>query len=80
MKRSLKKMWLLVSSIRLLPHLALFLLSGAGNPLRKDIERWVRIVFVDEPPLGTVAAFCRLMTHFPAFRNLYYYRIHWIAR
>jgi len=65
---------LLLSAIRLVPHLLFLLVRGVTPDTRADIARWMGIVGGGRK-MGFVRQFLFLMTFFPEFRNLFYYRI-----
>jgi serine O-acetyltransferase len=65
---------LFLSSIRLIPHvLTLFVLRRRGD-INADIGRWADILMKGKPD-GLYYRFLFLMTFYPEFRNLYYYRV-----
>lgn len=65
---------LFLSSIRLVPHvLILFMLRRRGD-INADIGRWADILMKGKPD-GLYYRFLFLMTFYPEFRNLYYYRV-----
>lgn len=65
---------LFLSSIRLVPHvLILFMLRRRGD-INADIGRWADILMKGKSD-GLYYRFLFLMTFYPEFRNLYYYRV-----
>jgi len=68
---------LLLSSIRLLPHILVMVVCSRRSIIEKDLDRWGRILH-DRPVSGLrqcVTLFVRLMTFHPEFRNLFYHRV-----
>ncbi|HXW70686.1 MAG TPA: serine acetyltransferase [Methylocella sp.] len=67
---------LIFSSIRLIPHIILFLFVDKNGFLKKDVARWAEITRLTkrQSKFQTLIAFIRLMTFLPEFRNLFYYR------
>lgn len=80
MKAAIKALWLGLSCLRLLPHLALLAAYPADGPLRTDIERWASVTQRGRRTPAKWWLFCRLMTTYPEFRNLAYYRLGWPSR
>jgi serine O-acetyltransferase len=73
---------LLFSSIRLVPHI-LFLLCGKNKEmLTLDLERWSILNLKKKPDTARdrIYSFVKLMTFYPEYRNLFYYRINWVKR
>lgn len=70
MINKLKKIALIISSIRLIPHIIFFKTSGNRKTIEYEINRWLEITQKDKR-LG----FVQLMTYLPEFRNLFYKRI-----
>lgn len=66
----LKYIGLIISAIRLIPHVILLKTSKNRKVIEYDINRWLEIT-KREKKLG----FVRLMTYLPEFRNLFYKRI-----
>lgn len=76
MKSSIQKFLFFASIARLLPHLLLFHLSRNDPCIKGDLARWIIVCRLSSS--GSVAdhiAFLRLMTWFPEYRSLFYYRI-----
>jgi len=73
-----------VSSLRLLPHLAilLLLLSKRGNAIAIDLSRWADIHQLRSPSsrIDFANLFIAFMTFTPEFRNLFYLRAGRFAR
>jgi len=62
----------LFSAVRLIPHIILFNIHSQKNTIKYDINRWLKVLHI---AVNTQYGFIHLMTFFPEFRNLYYYRI-----
>lgn len=65
---------LIFSSIRLIPHVFVLFLLRKNQDINADISRWSDILLKGK----TGDLYCRfllLMTFYPEFRNLFYYRI-----
>ncbi len=69
-----RKLQFAVSAIRLIPHVFIWKAHASGDDyLSEDLKRWTEIYFPGETP--GIKAFVKLMTRFPEFRNLFYYRM-----
>jgi serine O-acetyltransferase len=68
----MKKVYLALSAIRLIPHIILFNLSSKNIGITYEIKRWLNIKGIK---IGVQTGFLHLMTFYPEFRNLFYYRI-----
>lgn len=70
--KKIEKAIALLSAIRLIPHMILFNIHPRRKIIKYEIERWFTC-------LGIAAkgqyGFIHLMTFYPEFRNLFYYRI-----
>ena len=76
MKRKIYAVILLISVIRLIPHIILFNIHTKKNIIKYDVERWSKWQSI----MGnTQYCFIYLMTYYPEFRNLFYYRIGWVC-
>src|SRR5215217_3914400 len=73
MKTILKNGILLLSFLRLFPHLIIFNLSSKKSIICADIVRWQRIY--KKASGNSQSGFIKLMTYYPEFRNLFYNRI-----
>lgn len=71
-----ERVLMLLSSIRLLPHLFILLLSDDNGMIGSDLKRWAEIKSVPvKGVLGRVPAFVRFMTFYPEYRNVFYHRL-----
>ncbi len=68
----LKKIIIVLSTIRLIPHLFLFYFHKEKKIIHYDLRRWLSVMKKDK---GLQKGFIELMTFNPEFRNLFYYRI-----
>lgn len=66
----MRKIILLVSALRLIPHVILYRFSKNKAIIDYDVNRWLKITNI-KSRLG----FVFLMTYYPEFRNLFYKRI-----
>ena len=73
----IKKIFLIFSSVRLLPHLIIAASHVNGNVIHCDTMRWQSIKGLKG---NFFLAFCNLMTFYPEFRNLFYYRISLVSK
>ncbi len=71
-----------LNSIRLAPHLILLLSADKGGVLKADLARWATICGLEEPhkTIDFIKIFIILMTFYPEFRNLFYFRLGLKAR
>jgi serine O-acetyltransferase len=76
MKKLLKDVALVLSSVRLVPHLAVMLLSSNRDLIVADLARWGEICHLgpSERDMQRVILFLKLMTFFPEYRNVFYFR------
>ena len=65
---------LFLSSIRLVPHVLTLFVLRRREDINADIGRWADILMKGKPD-GLYYRFLFLMTFYPEFRNLYYYRV-----
>jgi serine O-acetyltransferase len=72
MLKIIKKLFLLLSAIRLIPHYILLKIHPNSGIIKYEVERWLSLTKIN---LGVDVGFITLMTDFPEFRNLFYYRI-----
>ncbi len=77
MKNLLVRLILALSSLRLLPHLILLKNCSNSAIIRADILRWHSIIYKTAPTDSISKIFLKLMTFFPEYRNLFYYRTGW---
>jgi serine O-acetyltransferase len=61
---------------RLIPHLVIFCYYTDNELIYTDIKRWLQYYNLN---LGKIKGFLFIMLHYPAFRNLFYYRV-WFKR
>ena len=80
MKNILKSILLLLSSIRLIPHLIIFMVFDKKGYIKSDLMRWLKNPEAANSPVKTVLGFIRTMTYFPEFRSLFYYRAGWTSK
>jgi serine O-acetyltransferase len=73
----LRGILLTLSCVRLIPHLVIVVGLPRDDHLRADINRWAQIVLGPNKAPRTFHAFVRLMTFYPEFRNVFYYRTGW---
>ena len=76
MKSFILGLVLLLSSVRLAPHIMLMLLGSKRAVIEKDLDRWGKIVAGRKPAnaIERVALLIQLMTFKNEFRNLFYHR------
>jgi serine O-acetyltransferase len=76
MKAMLKGLILVLSSIRLAPHLCVMLLSSNRDLIIADMARWGEICHLgrSESIFQRLILFFKLMTFFREFRNIFYFR------
>ena len=77
------KIRLLLSSIRLIPHIFFMKYHPSRECIELDIERWSSCLNLGKRPdtaFGTIWSFIQLMTFHPEYRNLFYHRLGWIGK
>lgn len=82
-KKVAKNIWLLLSTIRLIPHIALMKFHPSREILYMDIKRWEMEYFMADhtkSDWSLLITFIKLMTFFQEFRNLFYYRTGWYSK
>jgi len=72
MNSKAKRIILIISSIRLIPHFVFIALHKNNEIIKYEIVRWLQI---NRTQMGIYWGFAHLMTFYPEFRNLFYYRI-----
>jgi len=78
-----KKIWLLLSTVRLIPHIVFMQYHPSRECIELDIERWFRCLNLGKKPdtaCGTLYSFIKLMTYFPEYRSLFYFRLGWTSK
>ncbi len=65
---------LIVSSIRLIPHVVVLFVLHGRRDVSLDMRRWSEILLKGKRG-GLYYRFLYLMTFYPEFRNLFYYRV-----
>ncbi len=68
----MKNLFLLFSTIRLLPHYILFNFYSNNKIIKYDVLRWLKIIDYDN---NVHFGFIFLMSFYPEYRNLFYKRI-----
>lgn len=68
----MKNLFLLFSTIRLLPHYILFNFHSKNKIIKYDVLRWLKIIDYDN---NVHFGFIFLMSFYPEYRNLFYKRI-----
>jgi serine O-acetyltransferase len=68
----MKNLFLLFSTIRLLPHYILFNFHSNNKIIKNDVLRWLKIIDYDN---NVHFGFIFLMSFYPEYRNLFYKRI-----
>lgn len=68
----IRKIIIVLSTIRLFPHLILFYFHKEKKTIHYDVKRWLAILDKDK---NLLSGFVELMTYNREYRNLFYYRI-----
>lgn len=69
-----------VGSLRLIPHIILWRCSRNRHLVDSDVRAWVEAFFEHHFRPSMTVAFLWLMTHYPEFRTLFYFRIGGLSR
>ena len=77
MKKLLNLLILTLSTLRLIPHLLFMRYCHSSAFIQADILCWRAILYREHPEDSLTKSFLKLMTYFPEFRNLFYYRTGW---
>lgn len=64
-------------AIRLIPHIIHYLSEDDNCPLKEDIKVWKKNYWFINWNMPEVCVFIKLMTYYPEFRNLFYFRAYW---
>lgn len=82
LKIIIKKIWLLLSSIRLIPHICFLTWHPSKDVVKLDLKRWSSILLHKKPDTAckTIYSFIELMTYYPEYRSLFYYRLKAIGK
>jgi len=74
----IKNIWLLLSSIRLIPHICFI----NKEVVKLDLQRWSSILLDKKPDTtcNIIYSFIELMTYYPEYRSLFYYRLKAIGK
>lgn len=74
-----KNIVLSLSAIRLIPHIIILNYHRSREIIVLDIARWSREIYNKKAGtgLGMAWTFVQIMTFYPEYRNLFYYRIGW---
>ena len=76
MENIIKNVLIVPSSIRLIPHLLVFLFSPYKKAITADLHRWAVITGSESNSFyHLIYDFLKFMTYYPEFRNLFYHRI-----
>jgi serine O-acetyltransferase len=62
-----------LSALRLLPHILLFYFASERETIRADVQRWGQVFGFDADE-SLLWQFLWLLTMYPEYRNLFYYR------
>lgn len=75
--KTVRSLRLMLSSIRLAPHVLLFFVSDKKGLIGADIVRWTTIHRKGKSPtpINITSSLIVLMTFYPEFRNLFYFRL-----
>lgn len=81
MKRSIVKIFttifMLLSVIRLIPHIILTNIHPNRDIIKYEVARWLKCFGIES---NILYGFIYLMTVYPEFRNLFYYRIGFLSK
>lgn len=82
LKKSVRNIYCILSSVRLIPHGLLWFSSRNFSIVRCDLERWSAEFLKKElhSTWDAVLVFVEFMTFFPEFRTLFYYRMGWASK
>ena len=69
---TIRRLFALFSAIRLIPHIILLNIHPKKDIIKYDVRRWLVCCQIEA---GIQFGFIYLMTFFPEYRNLFYYRI-----
>ena len=76
MNRKFRRLRVLLSSIRLLPHVIIMLSTKNSWIIKADLARWADVYHLENPRklINFIGLFLTFMTFSPEFRNLFYLR------
>jgi serine O-acetyltransferase len=79
-KKIIKFVFLIISSIRLIPHLIILEIHKNRYVIYSDIKRWMEELHLEKYHIDNIkTAFLYLMTYQHGYRNLFYYRIGYLC-
>jgi len=70
----------LLNSVRVLPHVVLMYLSPNRAVIEDELARWAEPCMSHRPEASSASRLLWMMTMYPEYRNLFYYRIGGIRR
>ena len=82
-KSTALKILLLLSFMRLVPHIFFMKYHPSRECIKLDLERWSSCLNIParlDTVCGTIYFFIKLMTFHPEYRNLFYYRLGWVGK
>jgi len=82
-KSTVLKILLLLSSIRLVPHILFMKYHPSRECIKLDIDRWLSCLNLgkrSDTTFGAIWSFIELMTFHTEYRNLFYYRLGWVVK
>ena len=78
---------LILSTLRLIPHIIYMKYHPHRKIIELDLERWAKerqschkVCVKPGTAWGGIFTFIQLMTYYPEYRNLFYHRLGWIAK
>ncbi|MCE7066586.1 serine O-acetyltransferase [Dyadobacter sp. CY326] len=71
----MRSLFVLFNFVRCIPHIVLFHMHGNKKAIHADAKRWLEVFGQD---YGKTYGFVYLLSFYPEFRNLFYYRVGFI--
>jgi serine O-acetyltransferase len=81
-KKIRQRLLYLINFILLIPYMFLMKWGPNNKLIKVDLLRWSEIIFKDNSIRisDAIFSFVKLMTFYPEYRSLFYYRLGWVGR
>lgn len=83
LKIFLKKVWISLNALLLIPHVLLMKLHQSHKDIEKDIAKWMECLNISDASNernNKTLNFIYLMVYYPQFRSLFYHRINLVGK
>lgn len=80
MTKAILRFFYYLGAVRVLPHLALMLVSPNRAIIEDDLARWAEPCMRSQPDASSASRLLWMLSTYPEYRNLFYYRIGGVRR